>query len=551
MCISPLKIVTNKRLYREGIDKMFYNVPCGQCYECVQQISNEWFVRISSLYSRWKALNLPVFFLTLSYNPENVPTFGKVIPQILRNSSFPVIRDERFCFNKHHVQQFIKQLRTFVGDNLKYFCVTEYGTDPKGSHHPHYHIILFCPCKLDNYTFLHYCEFCWAESIRKRDVPKRCIEVFDLPQVKAHVIDNRFYRFQHDNKVYFCSQQGSVTRYFVSKGFLMFSSEHGATLQSISGIRYTLKYLHKETTMLSPSYANIKALKDWYRRSSVDDPSITKLRKAVRYSLPFHLQSQGIGLDLVDDLKKLSFNELAKLKKDGISVPGFVTSEPRTFSIPRYVLRKLFYDKVYLEDDNPIYYLNELGKKLVTSCYNDTIKKITENLNRYFLPGIISLVPGLRETVKEKFDVDLDYIINEYHKNELQYKNIYAIYSLVYQDVSTYLVSQDWLDNCGLSFLGEVGEKLFFWKTEYYFETDYTNNQILASFHGAIGHPVSEYAGLANSTVCAKFNDISCFVNFDKVLKINNYIHNSLSELISQEKISYDLVCKVVREANY
>lgn len=547
MCISPIKIVNNKRVFRSGLDKVFLSVPCGHCYECVQQRCNEWFVRLSALYTEWVSKNLPVYFLTISHNDSERPVFRDAIPMIerLKCDDFPEIDEDKYCFDRKAMSQFFKDLRAHLGDGLKFFCVCEFGTDTTGQHLPHYHVILFSPVVMENFHFLNICEFCWSHSVRKSEVPKNVANLLNNGKVLADIRDLGYYRYYNeaDSKIYFVKKQGSVYRFFVCRGFIMYSSDHGLKLTSLRGVKYVLKYLHKETLVLSPCYKNIVRLRKWYSNTLTGNENIKKLRDCVRWSLPFNMASRGIGESLCHDLSKLSVQLFLEKKKKGLEIIG----EDNTYQIPRYVLRKLMYKKEYLCDtdrlhDKPIYRLNEFGMRVVKMSFDDTLKTLTDNYNFLFDDKLLALLPNISTDIKNSFGYELSQILNKYRTICNSHADLLALYDLVYRNVSTYFLQSDRL-GMNLDFLYEIGKKLFFYKTDYYFAQT-PDNELIATFHGVFGNKKSEYTGLKNY---ATFNEFPCFEDFDLILDVLDYIHKNLSSLICDGIIDYNLQVKYIK----
>lgn len=93
-------------------------VPCGKCLICRRKYQLSWVVR---LQHEFISSNYNALFLTLSYNPENLPLNSTLV--------------------KKDVQDFLKRLRKFYSDvKIKYFAVGEYGSKTM---RPHYHLIIF------------------------------------------------------------------------------------------------------------------------------------------------------------------------------------------------------------------------------------------------------------------------------------------------------------------------------------------------------------------------------------------------------------------------
>jgi len=91
-------------------------VPCGRCIGCRLERSRQWALRCvheASLYERNT-------FITLTYDPENLPPSGTLV--------------------KKDFQDFMKRLRRKYPDKIRYFHCGEYGEQLA---RPHYHACLF------------------------------------------------------------------------------------------------------------------------------------------------------------------------------------------------------------------------------------------------------------------------------------------------------------------------------------------------------------------------------------------------------------------------
>lgn len=112
-------------------------VPCGHCHDCQRVKHNEWFFRAMIEWNYYKSLGGSVYFITLTYNDDDLPLHTL--------SSGETIS----CFNQKHIHNFIKYLRIYLGRchlehrNIKYLICSEYSD--KNTKRPHYHGLLFFP----------------------------------------------------------------------------------------------------------------------------------------------------------------------------------------------------------------------------------------------------------------------------------------------------------------------------------------------------------------------------------------------------------------------
>lgn len=90
---------------------------CGQCLPCRLNKRREWTLRIMMEAKKHEKNT----FLTLTYNNENLPSDGSLVPS--------------------DTQKFLKRLRkSFTGQTIRYYLVGEYGDR---SQRPHYHAAIF------------------------------------------------------------------------------------------------------------------------------------------------------------------------------------------------------------------------------------------------------------------------------------------------------------------------------------------------------------------------------------------------------------------------
>ena len=155
-CLQPLRIVNKqvsylldevpKGVYGELRDKIFkslvasrhpaqepfIDVPCGKCEACLVKKANEWAFR---LFNEWKHSS-SCYFITLTYSDAHLPFTDNGTP----------------CFSKKDCQLFIKAMRNTYGQGLRYFLVSEYGSE---GGRPHYHLLLFnIPVDISNPHYL-------------------------------------------------------------------------------------------------------------------------------------------------------------------------------------------------------------------------------------------------------------------------------------------------------------------------------------------------------------------------------------------------------------
>lgn len=117
MCLYPsyVKWIDGKRYFSDVPLEDYIPIPCGSCFECCTQYTNEWSAR---LFDELKYHNGVACCLTLTYDNEHLPKDGSV--------------------NRRDYQLFLKLFRK--KHNIRYFGCAEYGGE---KFRPHYHIIIF------------------------------------------------------------------------------------------------------------------------------------------------------------------------------------------------------------------------------------------------------------------------------------------------------------------------------------------------------------------------------------------------------------------------
>lgn len=118
MCVSPY-ITTDK--YGNLVP-----VPCGHCFQCLQQWSRDWRFRLRQEKIHCAA----TLFLTLTYNDEHVP--------VKYNDD---AGEWQSYVEKKELQNYFKRLRkNCPGLKFRYFAIGEYGGDYNRAH---YHVVFF------------------------------------------------------------------------------------------------------------------------------------------------------------------------------------------------------------------------------------------------------------------------------------------------------------------------------------------------------------------------------------------------------------------------
>lgn len=139
---DPAPLIDNPHDYYnvKVVPERLMQVPCGKCELCQKARVDAYFIRnYFEFLHTTLACRGSAWFVTLTYSPDLLPKHS------------PLDVDEETgeikgylpptpCFDKVHIQTFLKRLRKYTGFDMKYFIVTEFGGE---FGRPHYHGILY------------------------------------------------------------------------------------------------------------------------------------------------------------------------------------------------------------------------------------------------------------------------------------------------------------------------------------------------------------------------------------------------------------------------
>ena len=129
-CLNPIRIPNQSRFLVNGNrDRLYLNVRCGKCANCQQTKASEWYFRAYHQFKHCVDNGGYVYFDTLTYAPEYVPT----LRQFEEFSALPSYMDY-MCFSSRDIQLFNKRLRKrlsklgYPKNCYSFFLSSEYGT---------------------------------------------------------------------------------------------------------------------------------------------------------------------------------------------------------------------------------------------------------------------------------------------------------------------------------------------------------------------------------------------------------------------------------------
>lgn len=324
MCLSPKKIL-NRSLHFDESKPLYLTVPCGHCLECLRAKRDEWFVRC---FYEWQSKDTMTFFYTLTYNNDNLPTFG----------GLP-------CFSKRHIQLFLKRLRYYLkkhGVTLRYMVCSEYGEQ---FHRSHYHALFFTSRCVSPYWFYKCVQDAWQYGFVKAGDNFGVVNSFHgIKYVTKYVTKdfNAYDTYVPAIVSYLDKRYRQLLTYIQYR----FDKYHSVTLLKPQDFHYTFKVspANKEELNFDSDLADFcKKLQH-------------KINDKLTCRAPFHLQSTYLGAKVVK--QKISLHELLNEKCLLLE-----NGDLKPHALPQYFKRLFWYDVVENENDGKKtnYVLNELG----------------------------------------------------------------------------------------------------------------------------------------------------------------------------------------------
>lgn len=423
MCTSPIFInVSGRTKNYKKCNSISGDVcvPCGHCEECLNSLRNDHLIRIDSEYNDIIANGGKVLFLTFTYDDYNVPLLKyRIVENNLIFDSIDIDSDIRvsyinssnrigymldnnivYSFNKKHIQLYWNYIRKYferkcniTSDAIKYYIVSEYGSDSRYTQRPHYHCLIF--------------------------LTKQAIEsLYD----KNYKTDNQILKFFKSFWIY-----GNVS-----------ASKYGLYVKDNSCVAYCCKYLNKPEQLIKLRI--FRKLFDYIykHRSDIknycfkDKSCVDKFNINHNYKIfggickencikTFCLKSMYLGFNNSNPLvyaykhgyKNICVSELEKGYK------FVINNEVRFVPYSRY-----YYKKVLFDFHHNVYQLNDYG----FTYYNQ--KFIDNFINKYdYIVNFRRLYPDYRKILSSlnfsKFNID---IFDKSLDDSLMIQN-YIIYS--------------------------------------------------------------------------------------------------------------------------
>lgn len=360
MCTNPRKIRSASRFWHHLTSCDCYIVPCGQCDECRNNLSNDWIVRMYYEFLRYDKAGGKLVFATFTYNNKHLPKFRYNVPESGEVHTFP-------CFSAKDKDRFINSLRKHFERlgitsesslGLKYMWPSEYGECNeyfnkrkhkivKGTHRPHYHPILFFPKEVfDIYNdeqLRGLIQFYWSE-------PHADLSKFWNDNRQCYVFPDNTNGTQLLGQVRWSKDK-------ITHQINMYVSNDHA-------IRYASKYCTKDINFFNQPH--VKEFLDLYDDNYIKNHKLSKV-------FPRHWQSHRLG----EDILSVSDDELL-YGVDIHSAQSYRTGKQYLYQVPRLYRDKILKTSVSAGIDGNG--KNVSFKILNDRGYNIEFERFKENL---------------------------------------------------------------------------------------------------------------------------------------------------------------------------
>lgn len=321
MCYSPINILNPTKHFNHKTSRQRLKVPCGKCGECRTALQQSFEARVYYEYQACEDAGGYGLFQTFTYDEQHVPRLHGIR-----------------CFSTKDYRLFTVNLRHKLvregkdPKSLKWIWCTEYGGQ---TYRPHAHAIFFC----------------YDPSI----TPELLCEYLDYAWARFTVVGKR-------------NDDGSWHR--ESLGFLDTTNvdgtrNHTPAQRKIDGhgaLAYVAKYVCKDLDFEKVISGQV--------HSSYDGTPIDRLSKEDKKEMfPFHRQSNGLGISMVDLPKKHLIDGVCK-------VPDKI-QKFKYIPLPQYIDRKVFYD---YDKNDKCFKLNEEGVSMKIHRFNHNLYSVTKQL---------------------------------------------------------------------------------------------------------------------------------------------------------------------------
>lgn len=305
MCTNPI-LIRNKKFRSLSVElpTTFVKVPCGTCDECLRKRAKDIYLRARFEVERALLRGGCGFMCCLTYDDETLPTLSH-------------LGQKYMVFNKQHVIDFIKRLRTKLerffkkhynmpAPDFKYLITSEYGTDPDGTHRPHYHLIIVFDMQVSLYVF----RLCFQSSLINQKTKKRYFGRI----YQCDILDNKRGGVRYSSK-YILKDQTYSNQNNIINSYIKFYTHYVNSLHSIIEFPQTPQdFFHNKCIRSSKEYKK----------------DVATFVLPYRHMLQFYMCSNDFGCSAIIERYGASLFSL-----------GLLTIDKLPYSIPKQVVQRL------------------------------------------------------------------------------------------------------------------------------------------------------------------------------------------------------------------
>lgn len=364
-CSNLIESYTNSKFLYLGPNRYRQSFPCGKCSSCISKMRTDW--RVRTFYEAQNCLKDKrnfVLFDTLTYCDDYIKTYNDIFPDF----KIPAILNKS-CFSRDDVQKFFKRLRInlkragycYDSSQLRYILSSEYGSDElvngfQRTHRPHYHILFFVSFPITPIEFSRFVSRSWplgkTDGVRPYDDCAKCYL-------------KKYCRGQ-------CLYQSPE---YVKNERLV---RNDSPANCIKCVNYVTKYISKDMFMSAELQSRVDMLFRYLLPNYQDDYlAYRQYRKFCGQVLPFHLQSLGFGLSLLQSDEREYL-----LRTNQVHLPTGKSDVVCSVALPRYYQRKLYYD--YEKVDGRVHwFLTDFGVESKLRQLEDNIASFMRDYRSY------------------------------------------------------------------------------------------------------------------------------------------------------------------------
>ena len=394
MCYNPVQLINPKlktdnfdSQFNLASDRLYVQVPCGHCGECLDQKMKNYIVRTYYQYiDTVEKKGGFCFFQTYTFSEENVTKFHGLT-----------------CFDSHKYRRFSKNLRNLLRNRfgsdsygkLKTFFVSEYGGETARAHHHALHFVEIPGCTPE--IFNECVNKAWDYGMTQTNNP-----------YKSHGKPNEYYNrpdlcvvTRHDAIIYVSKYTNKDFDFLVILNKLPKDHEFVQWFQHRRYLKYlceSLSYVPVEdpsevldiipdddTSLLTEIQFNM-----FYPFKKVSYQDIYQVldRSDFNRFMPFNRLSQAFGISLCDE-------DLETLMKGRVLLPDN-DKGVLEYKLPMYIDRKLFYD---YDPTTKLFTLNELGKKMKVVRTEINSDYVVNQMSGFFSTWYLNLRPEVKDNI--------------------------------------------------------------------------------------------------------------------------------------------------------